>query len=129
MFKLLVNTPSGEQQIIKVKETGGYFDDSCVIWDERKDGSLPNVTVGGLLRVADNLVFDQARQDTHNTAILPLMSAEVRTERDAKLAETDWTQVADAPVDQAAWATYRQALRDIPDQAGFPTEVNWPIEP
>tara|TARA_R110002153_G_scaffold169756_1_gene322642 strand:- start:27 stop:305 length:279 start_codon:yes stop_codon:yes gene_type:complete len=56
-------------------------------------------------------------------------AAEIRTERDAKLAETDWTQVIDAPVDQAAWATYRQALRDIPDQAGFPTEVNWPTAP
>ena len=56
-------------------------------------------------------------------------AAEIRTERDAKLTESDWTQVADAPVDQAAWATYRQALRDIPDQAGFPNEVNWPVEP
>jgi nitrogen fixation protein len=56
-------------------------------------------------------------------------AAEIRTERDAKLTESDWTQVADAPVDQAAWATYRQALRDIPDQAGFPNEVNWPTEP
>jgi len=56
-------------------------------------------------------------------------AAEIRTERDAKLTESDWTQVVDAPVDQAAWATYRQALRDIPDQAGFPTEVNWPTEP
>jgi len=56
-------------------------------------------------------------------------AAEVRTERDAKLTESDWTQVVDAPVDQAAWATYRQALRDIPDQAGFPNEVNWPNKP
>lgn len=56
-------------------------------------------------------------------------AAEIRTERDAKLTESDWTQVADAPVDQVAWATYRQALRDIPDQAGFPTEVNWPDKP
>ena len=56
-------------------------------------------------------------------------AAEVRTERDAKLTESDWTQVIDAPVDQAAWATYRQALRDIPDQAGFPNEVNWPNKP
>ena len=46
-----------------------------------------------------------------------------------KLTESDWTQVADAPVDQAAWATYRQALRDIPSQAGFPNEVTWPTEP
>ena len=56
-------------------------------------------------------------------------AADIRTERDAKLTESDWTQVADAPVDQAAWATYRQALRDIPSQAGFPSEVTWPTEP
>ena len=56
-------------------------------------------------------------------------AAKIRTERDAKLTESDWTQVADAPVDKAAWATYRQALRDIPSQAGFPNEVNWPTEP
>jgi hypothetical protein len=56
-------------------------------------------------------------------------AAEIRTERDAKLTESDWTQVADAPVDQAAWATYRQALRDIPAQAGFPNEITWPVKP
>lgn len=56
-------------------------------------------------------------------------AAEIRTERDIKLTESDWTQVADAPVDKAAWATYRQALRDIPSQAGFPNEVVWPVEP
>ena len=56
-------------------------------------------------------------------------AAEIRTERDIKLTESDWTQVTDAPVDQAAWATYRQALRDIPEQSGFPNEVNWPTEP
>jgi hypothetical protein len=56
-------------------------------------------------------------------------AAEIRTERDIKLTESDWTQVTDAPVDQAAWATYRQALRDIPDQAGFPNTINWPTKP
>ena len=54
---------------------------------------------------------------------------EVRAQRDNLLAESDWTQVTDAPVDQAAWATYRQALRDIPDQAGFPENVTWPDKP
>ena len=53
----------------------------------------------------------------------------VRNTRNSKLTESDWTQVADAPVDKAAWATYRQALRDIPEQAGFPNEVTWPTEP
>ena len=56
-------------------------------------------------------------------------AAKVREDRDAKLTQSDWTQVADAPVDQVAWATYRQALRDMPSQAGFPNTINWPVEP
>ena len=57
------------------------------------------------------------------------LSISVRMLRDGMLSSSDWTQVADAPVDKAAWATYRQALRDIPSQAGFPNEVTWPVEP
>ena len=53
----------------------------------------------------------------------------VRTQRNEKLNTCDWTQVADSPVDQAAWATYRQALRDISTQSGFPWEVTWPDAP
>lgn len=53
----------------------------------------------------------------------------VRDERTQKLKDSDWTQVADAPVDKAAWATYRQALRDIPSQAGFPWDIQWPTQP
>ena len=53
----------------------------------------------------------------------------VRGERDSLLTASDWTQVADAPVDQAAWSSYRQALRDIPQQAGFPDNITWPQEP
>lgn len=53
----------------------------------------------------------------------------VREQRNQKLKDTDWTQVADAPVDQAAWAAYRQALRDAPSQVGFPWDVQWPTQP
>ena len=56
-------------------------------------------------------------------------AGEARLERNFLLTDSDWTQVADSPVDQAAWAAYRQALRDIPLQKGFPNTVNWPIEP
>jgi hypothetical protein len=56
-------------------------------------------------------------------------AASVRAARNEKLAASDWTQVADAPVDQAAWATYRQALRDITAQAGFPWTIDWPAQP
>ena len=55
--------------------------------------------------------------------------AEIRAQRNTLLTASDWTQVADAPVDQAAWATYRQALRDVPQQAGFPHDVVWPTSP
>ena len=53
----------------------------------------------------------------------------VRQQRGEKLKETDWTQVADAPVDKALWAAYRQALRDVTTQEGFPWTITWPVEP
>ena len=58
-----------------------------------------------------------------------ILAARVRAERDSLLVASDWTQIADAPVDQAAWATYRQALRDITKQTTFPNEVVWPVKP
>lgn len=54
---------------------------------------------------------------------------DVRSERNRRLADCDWTQLPDAPVDAAAWAAYRQELRDISGQAGFPWNVVWPAEP
>lgn len=56
----------------------------------------------------------------------------VRDSRNAKLKESDWTQLADAtlsPETIGAWAVYRQALRDVPSQEGFPWEVVWPTQP
>lgn len=53
----------------------------------------------------------------------------IRENRDKMLFESDWTQVADAPVDKEAWAIYRQALRDLPTQAGFPWEMAYPEKP
>ena len=51
----------------------------------------------------------------------------VRAERDSRLAASDTMALADRITD--AWRTYRQALRNVPAQAGFPTDVTWPIEP
>ena len=54
-------------------------------------------------------------------------AANVRATRDTKLADCDWTQTNDSPVkDESKWTTYRQALRDVPTQAGFPHTVTWP---
>ncbi len=54
--------------------------------------------------------------------------ASVRSQRNDKLATCDWTQLPDAPVDAAPWATYRQALRDITLQAD-PFNIVWPTAP
>jgi hypothetical protein len=56
-------------------------------------------------------------------------AANVRAHRASLLSGCDWTQVADAPVDKAVWAAYRQALRDISKQPGFPWSVTWPVAP
>lgn len=53
----------------------------------------------------------------------------VREQRNQKLKDSDWTQLIDAPVDRQAWVVYRQELRDITSQAGFPWEVTWPDAP
>lgn len=56
-------------------------------------------------------------------------AADIRAERNMLLTTSDWTQLPDAPVDQTAWAFYRQSLRDITDQEGFPTNIIWPEKP
>ena len=59
----------------------------------------------------------------------PISAEDARRIRNQLLANSDWTQVADAPVDRAAWATYRQSLRDLTAQEGFPGAIVWPVPP
>jgi len=54
---------------------------------------------------------------------------EVRRERNKLLKESDWTQIPDCTVDKTVWATYRQSLRDITTQEGFPFNVTFPTKP
>ena len=63
-------------------------------------------------------------------AVRDMQAALVRTERDRRLAATDWTQLPDVPEDtREAWSGYRQCLRDVTKQPGFPAEVIWPAPP
>jgi hypothetical protein len=53
-----------------------------------------------------------------------------RTERDALLAATDWTQATDVPqATKDKWVPYRQALREVTEQSGFPSDIIWPVKP
>jgi hypothetical protein len=54
---------------------------------------------------------------------------QIKLWRNAELTRTDWTMHTDAPTDKEAWATYRQALRDLPAQGGSADEAEFPVAP
>ena len=81
-------------------------------------------------QVVDGVTTTAAEQEVAYKASKDAEQAKsVRATRGTKLAECDWTQVADAPVDKAVWATYRQSLRDVTTQTGFPWTITWPDAP
>jgi hypothetical protein len=77
--------------------------------------------------------YPNAVSDVEGSAAnLAQLAARARADRDARLTVCDWTQMPDAPLTteaKAAWAAYRQLLRDVPEQAGFPLAVGWPVMP
>lgn len=60
---------------------------------------------------------------------LQRLAETARAKRNKLLAESDWTQVADAPGPKQKWKAYRKALRDLPKQEGFPETIDWPQRP
>ena len=81
----------------------------------------------GVMRPANEAELEQMRIDAENAqAQLP---NQIREQRNRLLANSDWTQIPDCTADKQAWAEYRQALRDITAQPGFPTDVQWPTAP
>lgn len=91
---------------------------------------LPNLvdgeTQGAIGDRYENGIFTRPPPD------LSAAEQSVRAERNERLKQSDWTQLDDTPLDNAAklaWATYRQALRDVPGQSGFPLDIQWPTQP
>ena len=89
-------------------------------WIEARDANIGDLYADGL--------FTKYEPTTDPVATAAKADF-IRKERNGKLSDSDWTQVADAPVDKAAWAAYRQALRDITSQPGFPWTIEWPEQP
>ena len=73
-------------------------------------------------RVADTSLTVDAAWSAH-------LSKELRDKRDALLLKSDWMMLDDAPTDKSAVTAYRQQLRDLPAQSGWPTQVMWPASP
>jgi hypothetical protein len=86
-------------------------------------------------------LFNKSEYTIENGHLVPISSSEIQAAqisegwanlkqmRNSLLAASDWTQVPDAPVDQAAWATYRQQLRDLPNNTEDPANPAWPTKP
>ena len=72
---------------------------------------------------------DAEQAAAHDVSAIESAWALLRAERSAKLAESDWTVLADTPTPTAAWKTYRQALRDLPANTTDPFNPVWPTPP
>ena len=93
---------------------------------EEVEGKWYTKYILGPVFTGDTAAADEAAYKARKDAE---QAANVRNSRTEKLKDSDWTQIADSTADKAVWATYRQALRDITDQAGFPWTITWPETP
>lgn len=77
------------------------------------------------------LKVSKTEQEIQEYATSQRLAAEkqVRLQRNQLLKDSDWTQITDTPTDKEAWVLYRQALRDITAQEGFPFNITWPDVP
>jgi hypothetical protein len=82
MSKILVNAPTGIQELIEIGEGGGYYDVSRIIWDERIDGVLPAITVGGMVRQNNQLIFDSQLFSNHQIKFAELNTPLVLTKEE-----------------------------------------------
>lgn len=73
------------------------------------------------------VAMTDAEVSARNAEILTQQEYTVRDQRNALLQQSDVYALADRITDD--WTAYRQALRDIPSQAGFPASVTWPTKP
>lgn len=116
-----------ELTIDNIKETTNYVaraNDSAetgkYIYNQIKSGYIN----GDITNVADGI-------DPWTKQPVPDRSEEIaKQERAVRLSATDWTQLPDVPQSlKDKWAPYRQALRDITKQEGYPKNIVWPTQP
>lgn len=118
--KVRVNLYANQQEIV-TEEGSKYVYDNYVV--ETIDRPQLSAYISGSL---DAWIASAAEKEYEEVA------AEARKARNALIAETDYLLEADYPIseeDKAKWTTYRQALRDVPEQSGFPYEIIWPVKP
>lgn len=119
-------------------KTGGFYDpdfrgqipaDAVEITSERHTELLAGQSSGRVISASSN------GHPTLTDRLAPsiaIQSEYARKVRNSRLSSCDWTMLADAPLtvpQKEAWQSYRQSLRDVPDQVGFPQNIVWPSSP
>jgi len=112
MIKLLVEAPTGQQEVIEIDESGAYFEPERVLWDERADGPLPEITLGGMVRVDGALVFDQAVLDARPVIPAPAIVVPMHKAREALIRSGVSVAVVDAAIAAIPDATERELARN-----------------
>lgn len=119
-------------QVKYSNETGDQvqitMDDGRVMIAPLEGGTWVHAELSEWRAIPENVILPYKTE----AELLEEKSNFVRSQRDQLLAQCDWTMLPDVALsadDQALWMTYRQALRDIPEQTGFPFEVTWPTKP
>ena len=84
------------------------------------EGNVPFTAEEEAARDAEEAAWDAGADDR--------TAKEVCRKRDAILKSSDWMANSDVTMSDE-WRTYRQALRDITSQEGFPNDITWPTEP
>ena len=136
MYKLLVVAPSGKQEILEVSETGGYFDDSRVLWDERVDGELPATELGKMQRVGNELITLEDLLSAHadavrveNTPSQVLMPAARIAMLRANVLDAVETFIATLGTEAVIWwQTSVYIRRDFPLVDAVRVEMGWTQE-
>ena len=85
-------------------------------------------TEGRIPFTAEEEAARDAEEAAHAAGADDRKAEEVREERNQLLSQTDWMAGSDVTM-STAWRTYRQALRDVPEQSGFPNDITWPTKP
>jgi len=120
---------SGSTQATAIEGREGFM-----VVDAPVDNTLYKVDNGQVVALPPSPGLNYVYNFTTNQweIDLPRVTAQVLQQRNDLLYASDWTQIPNGPLtsaQQTAWATYRQELRDITSQSGYPTNVVWPTPP
>ena len=126
-----ISDPAGDIVLEGPQATGGtVYQYSMRQGVEKIEGKWYTKYVLGPIfidQVIDGVTITAAEQEASYKAMKDAEQAKnVRTSRNQLLKDCDWTQLADSTANKEAWATYRQALRDVTEQEGFPWTLPWP---